>query len=181
MAVLPVGAFYKLFRSGQRSAANERSGRFLWCRPDVASIELGPRPPRRRRGGLRGRAMRGVTPALSACRRPLHRRLPGEWQAYCVTAAIARNARARDRPRTPAPENPENINLRQSPKQRRARDLDAMVPARGRERLRRLEGRRARPMRPGIALPPDQRHALTEWPVPVGCCLTFSSITAIDP
>jgi len=129
----------------------------------------------------RGRAMRGVTPALSACRRPLHRRLPGEWQAYCVTAAIARNARARDRRRTPAPENPENINLRQSPKQRRARDLDAVVPARGRERLRRLEGRRARPMRPGIALPPDQRHALTEWPVPVGCCLTFSSITAIDP
>ena len=127
------------------------------------------------------RAMRGVTPALSACRRPLHRRLPGEWQAYCVTAAIARNARARDRRRTPAPENPENINLRQSPKQRRARDLDAMVPARGRERLRRLEGRRTRPMRPGIALPPDQRHALTEWPVPAGCCLTFSSITAIDP
>src|SRR5216684_5727404 len=56
--------------------------------------------------------MRGVTPALSACRRPLHRRLLGEWQAYCVTAAIARNARARDRRRTPAPENPENINLR---------------------------------------------------------------------
>src|SRR5439155_25949542 len=91
--------------------------------------------------------MRGVTPALSACRRPLHRRLPGEWQAYCVTAAIARNARARDRPRTPAPENPQNINLRQSPKQRRARDLDAVVPARGRERLRLLGGRRTRPIR----------------------------------
>jgi hypothetical protein len=37
------------------------------------------------------RAMRGVTPALSACRRPLHRRLAESGKAYCVTAAIARN------------------------------------------------------------------------------------------
>jgi hypothetical protein len=37
------------------------------------------------------RAMRGVTPALSACRRPLHRRLAGSGKASCVTAAIARN------------------------------------------------------------------------------------------
>jgi hypothetical protein len=34
--------------------------------------------------------MRGVTPALSACRRPLHRRLAESGKAYCVTAAIAR-------------------------------------------------------------------------------------------
>jgi hypothetical protein len=37
------------------------------------------------------RAMRGVTPALSACRRPLHRRLAESGKAYCVTAAIARS------------------------------------------------------------------------------------------
>ena len=37
------------------------------------------------------RAMRGVTPALSACRRPLHRRLAESGKASCVTAAIARN------------------------------------------------------------------------------------------
>jgi hypothetical protein len=37
------------------------------------------------------RAMRGVTLALSACRRPLHRRLAESGKAYCVTAAIARN------------------------------------------------------------------------------------------
>ena len=36
------------------------------------------------------RAMRGVTPALSACRRPLHRRLAESGKASCVTAAIAR-------------------------------------------------------------------------------------------
>src|SRR5262249_1428281 len=36
--------------------------------------------------------MRGVTPALSACRRPLHRRLMESGKAYRVTAAIARNA-----------------------------------------------------------------------------------------
>src|SRR5262249_8435487 len=45
-----------------------------------------------------GRAIRGVTPALSACRRPLHRRLFGEWSAYCVTAAIARSSRIDSRP-----------------------------------------------------------------------------------
>ena len=38
------------------------------------------------------RAMRGVTPALSACRRPLHRRLMESGKAYRVTAAIARNS-----------------------------------------------------------------------------------------
>jgi hypothetical protein len=39
------------------------------------------------------RAMRGVTPALSARRRPLHRRLVERGKAYCVTAAIARNSK----------------------------------------------------------------------------------------
>ena len=37
--------------------------------------------------------MRGVTPAFSACRRPFHiAAFSGEWKAYCVTAAIARNS-----------------------------------------------------------------------------------------
>src|SRR5437763_1106437 len=50
------------------------------------------RDPPAPRGAHSDRAIRGVTPALSACRRPLHRRLRGEWKAYRVTAAIARNS-----------------------------------------------------------------------------------------
>jgi hypothetical protein len=39
----------------------------------------------------RGTGARGVTPALSAGRHPLHHRLVESGKAYCVTAAIARN------------------------------------------------------------------------------------------
>jgi hypothetical protein len=50
-------------------------------------------PPQRALLGIVNieRATRGVTPALSACRRPLHRRLAESGKAYRVTAAIARN------------------------------------------------------------------------------------------
>src|SRR6266487_3364337 len=73
MAVLPVEGALQTpsarfpFRTELKQRA-ARCGFILWVgrRPDALLIESGHRPPREG-----NRAMRGVTPALSACRRPL--------------------------------------------------------------------------------------------------------------
>ena len=104
--------------------------------------------------------MRGVTPALSACRRPLHRRLAGEWKSLprhrgdrpkLELTRAGKRPSALQRRRNIIPADPKAMPLRRrSLKQRRSQDLDGVFPALRGQGLGLLRGRWARRVgRPG--------------------------------